>query len=145
MKPRLNQLSVLLFLVLTLFAATAGASDKKTIFYNVTTDDTWAAGMALGQASMAAQNGYKVVVFLNVRAVYLASKSRAQDTFSGTGKTADAMLTALAKNGARVIICPMCMKKAGMTEADLVEGVELGGPPVTMPLLTGDDTVVLSF
>lgn len=145
MKFAVRHLPLLAVLLLALLAGTAGASEKKTIFYNVTTDESWASGMALAQASMAMQNGYKVVVFLNVRAVYLASKSRAQDTFSGSGKTPDAMLTGLAKGGARVIICPMCMQKAGITEADLVEGVELGGPPVTMPLMTGDDTVVISF
>lgn len=32
----------------------------ETIFYNVTTDEAWAAGMALGQANKALEVGYKV-------------------------------------------------------------------------------------
>jgi predicted peroxiredoxin len=130
---------------LLLLSVDASAGQKKTIFYNVTTDETWAAGMATGQADMAMKSGYKVVVFLNVRGVYLASKSRAQDIFSGTGKTARDMLTGLMKGGARVIICPMCLKKAGIKDADLLDGVEMGGPKVTFPLMTADDTVVISY
>jgi predicted peroxiredoxin len=94
---------------------------------------------------MARKNGYGVVVFLNVRGVYLADKDRAHDVFSGTGKDAHQMLAELMAGGARVIICPMCMKKAGLDEDRLIDGVELGGPPVTFPLMTADDTVVLSF
>jgi len=117
----------------------------KTVFYNVTTDDSWSSGMALGQAAMARKSGHDVVVFLNVRGVYLADKGRALDVFSGTGKDAHHMIADLKAAGARIIICPMCMKKAGLTEADLVDGVELGGPKVTFPLMTGDDTVVISY
>jgi predicted peroxiredoxin len=131
--------------LLSLYSLDAGAGEKKIIFYNVTTDETWASEMATGQAAMAMKSGYKVVVFLNVRAVYLASKSRALDTFSGTGKTAREMLSDLIKDGARVIICPMCMNKAGITESDLLDGVEMGGPKVTFPLVTAEDTVVISY
>ena len=140
--------SLFLVLLLTFVAVAASGADepqRKTIFYNVTTSDTWAAGMALGQASMALKNGYGVVVFLNVRGVYLAAKSHPQDTFSGTGKDAHEMLSGLIENGARVVICPMCMKKAAIGESDLLPGVELGGPVVTFPLMTDDDTVVMSY
>jgi predicted peroxiredoxin len=145
-----NQALLMSILVLALLAALSGAlqADEhktKTLFYNLTTDDSWASGMALGQAAMALQNGYQVVVFLNVRGVYLAQQSRAQDTFSGTGKTAHEMLASLREQGARVIICPMCMKKAAIADSDLVPGVEIGGPKVTFPLMTADDTVVLSY
>ena len=133
--------------VLTLFAGSALADDhgKKTIFYNITSDDVWTAGMAAGQASKALESGYNVVVFLNVRGVYLASTDRQQDTFAGTGKSAQQMLQVIMKNGGRVIMCPMCMKQAGLTMDDVIEGVERGGPGVTFELMTADDTVVVSY
>jgi predicted peroxiredoxin len=145
MKFAFRFLPFLALICLSLLSLNGSAGEKKTIFYNVTTDDSWASGMATGQAAMALKSGYKVVVFLNVRGVYLASKSRALDVFSGTGKTAREMLAELMKGGARVIICPMCMKTAGIADADLLEGVEVGGPKVTFPVLTADDTVVLSY
>ena len=133
--------------VLTLFAGSALADEhgNKTIFYNITSDDVWTAGMATGQASKALESGYDVVVFLNVRAVYLASTARKQDTFAGTGKTAQQMLQAIMKNGGRVVICPMCMKQAGLSMDSIIEGVEKGGPDVTFKVLTADDTVVMSY
>jgi predicted peroxiredoxin len=144
----IRRLSLLLVLLVPLLLGAAAANAEetgKTIFYNVTTDEAWASGMALGQATMAKKEGYDIVVFLNVRGVYLADKGRAHDSFSGTGQDAPEMLANLVASGGRVIICPMCMKKAGLAEADLVDGVEIGGPSVTFPVMTADDTVVLSY
>ena len=54
MVHRVVSLSLVLLLTFVLVAASgADEPQRKTIFYNVTTSDTWAAGMALGQASMA--------------------------------------------------------------------------------------------
>ncbi|MEN8177545.1 MAG: DsrE family protein, partial [Pseudomonadota bacterium] len=118
---------------------------SKTIFYNITTDEAWAGGMALGQANKALEHGYKVVLFLNVRGVFLASKSFHTDTLSASGMSLQNMLKAAMKKGARALICPMCMKKAGMTMDDLIEGIEKGGPNITMKLMTADDTAVMSY
>lgn len=137
------------FLVVMLLAvvalAPAMADSNKTIFYNVTTDEAWGAGMALGQANAALGAGYKVVIFLNVRAVFLASKSFATDTFSGSGHSLQDMLKMAMGKGATVIICPMCMHKAGMTMDNVIDGVIKGGPDVTMKALTADNTVVISY
>jgi predicted peroxiredoxin len=125
--------------------APVSADEQETIFYNVTTDEAWAAGMALGQANKALDVGYKVVIFLNVRGVFIASKAFVTDTSGATGKSMQEMLKAAMGKGARAIICPMCMKKAGMTMDDVIEGVVKGGPDVTMKAMTADDTVVISY
>lgn len=134
-------------LVLLWVAAMApvSADEQKTIFYNVTTDEAWAAGMALGQANKALEVGYKVVIFLNVRGVFIASKTFVTDTNGASGKSLQDMLKAAIGKGAQAIICPMCMGKAGMDMADVIEGVVKGGPDVTMKAMTADDTVVISF
>ena len=44
---------IVLILLAVAVAAPASADEQKTIFYNVTTDEAWAAGMALGQATKA--------------------------------------------------------------------------------------------
>ncbi len=83
----------LVVLLLLSFAATpVSADDQKTIFYNVTTDEAWAAGMALGQATKALESGYKVVIFLNVRGVFIASKSFKTDTNGAVGQSLQEML-----------------------------------------------------
>ncbi len=133
-----------LALTLALLSGTLSATEKKTIFYNVTTEEVWPAGMALGQANMALKNGYKVVIFLNVRGVFLASTSFKTDSFGGSGKSLQDMLRSAMDGGAKVVICPMCMKKAGMTMDDVIKGIVKGGPDV-MKAMTADDTAVISY
>ena len=130
---------------LALVSVTVSADDKKTIFYNLTTEEAWAAGMALGQATKALENDYDVVIFLNVRGVFLASKNFKTDSWSGSGKSLQDMLKTAMDKGAKVVICPMCMNKAGMTMDDVIKGVVKGGPDVTMKAMTADDTAVISF
>lgn len=137
-------LTTLLMLALLAAASNSAAADK-TFFYNVATDDSWEAGMALGQGNKALEAGYDVVFFLNVRGVHLASTKRQQDTFGPTGHTPREMLQAALEEGARVVICPMCLKKAGMTMDTVIEGAERGGPEVTFKLMADDDTVVMSY
>ena len=136
---------VSLILLAAFFAGAVSADDEKTIFYNVTTEEAWAAGMAVGQATSALDNGYSVVIFLNVRGVFLASKNFNTDSFSESGKSLQEMLKSAMEKGATVVICPMCMKKAGMTMEDVIKGVVKGGPDVTMKAMTAEDTVVISF
>ena len=143
---RASSLLVFLFLSLMLVgSASAGTDDGKTIFYNVTTDDAWAAGMALGQANTALDHGYQVVVFLNVHGVLLASKAFKSDFLGANDKNLREMLEAAISKGAKVIVCPMCLGKLGLTMDDLVEGVVNGGPDVTLKAMTADDTVVISY
>ena len=130
----------------TLFTLPAAADTVgKTIFYNLTTDEAWTAGMALGQATKALESGYRIAVFLNVRGVLLASKAFHSDTWAGADKNLQDMLRTVLARGGRVIVCPMCLKKVGLGVSDVIDGAELGGPDVTLKTMTADDTVVISF
>lgn len=127
-------------------AATPVAADtQKTIFYNLTTDEAWAAGMAVGQATKALESGYQVVIFLNVRAVLLASKTFVSDTNGQVGMSVQEQIKGAMSKGAQVIICPMCLAKVGMTMDDVIEGVVKGGPDTTLKAMTADGTVVISY
>jgi peroxiredoxin family protein len=55
------------------------------------------------------------------------------------------MLKSAMDKGAKVIICPMCMKKAGLTMDDVIKGIVKGGPDVTMKAMTAEDTAIISF
>ncbi|MFO8155761.1 MAG: DsrE family protein [Pseudomonadota bacterium] len=139
-----RSLTVLLTLAMVAFATVSAAADK-TFFYNISTDESWASGMAMGQGIKAMEAGYDVVFFLNVRGVYLASTERQHEVFGPTGKTPPEMLRTALDEGARVVVCPMCLKKAGMTMDEVIKGAERGGPDVTFELMADDDTVVMSY
>lgn len=133
------------FMLLIVAVTPLSADEQESIFYNLTTDEAWKAGMALGQATNALKKGYKVIIHLNTRAVFIASKSFATDINGASGKSLQDMLKALVDKGAQVIICPMCMKKAGLTMDGVIAGVSKAGPDITFKLMTDDHTTVISY
>ncbi len=126
-------------------APVAVAEEARPVFYNLTSDDAWTAGMALAQARTAAERGHDVTVFLNVRAVRLADRDAAQASFAPTGQTAAEMLAGLAGAGHTVLVCGVCMKVGGMDAEDLIEGATVATPDLTFGAMTAPETVVLSY
>ena len=124
----------------------ASNSPKNTIlFINLTNNDPWRAGMAISFAQGSLKQGHPVTIFLNVTGVHLASKTIPQHTNGITGKSLQQMLQDFMAEGGTVITCPTCMKQAGITEAELIEGVQLGSPEVTGLKLFADDVRVMSW
>ena len=126
---------------------TAPAAEEATgsLLINLTTDDTWTAGMALGFAGRVLEEGNDVSIFLNVRGVRIASTVISHDTHSMTEQTPHDMLAGLIENGATVIVCPVCQEKAGIADEDLLEGTTKGSPDVTIPLVMDPDVKILSY
>lgn len=138
--------ALVLAAAMALVALPASAGMQEKLFVNLTTDDLRSARMALGFASKALQMEKieKATVFLNVDAVRLADK-RLANASEANRKLQQSLKDFMAAGGT-VIICPMCMSAvAGLTAEDLIEGVKLGGPDVTMPAMFDDDTVVVSY
>jgi predicted peroxiredoxin len=124
--------------------ALADDNAKSTLVFNLTTDDVWTNQMALGLAKRIADGGGTVVVFLNVRAVSLASKNVPPATGGLSGKTAHEMLKALVDAGADVYLCPSCTKQAGLNMEDRIEGVKPGSQAF-LDVLMAPGTRVMSY
>jgi predicted peroxiredoxin len=130
-----------LFLALTPLPGTgAMAGDTDPLFINATTDDPHRAKMALLFAQNQLERKHPVAVFLNDKAVYLGSKAHA----AKFGEHQE-IIAGLIKNGASIVICPMCMKHFEIKEADLVEGIKVGNPELTGSLLFKDNTKTLTW
>lgn len=112
-----------LFLALTLalggLAAPAWAGDTDPLFINLTTDEPHRASMGLTFGQHQHENGHPLTIFLNDKGVLLGAKAHA-DKYAAQQK----MLEALTKQGAVVLVCPMCMKHYGVAEADLLPGLQ---------------------
>ncbi|MCA8906499.1 MAG: DsrE family protein [Rhodospirillaceae bacterium] len=117
------------------FQATAqdpAAPDRLTgLFINLTTDDTWPAGMAISFAHRRAlANGIEpVVIWLNSRGVYLAQADRQGDVpteLHGQGRSIQEMLADFIADGGIVIACPTCSAAAGLSAEDYIPGVQMG-------------------
>lgn len=138
--------ALLALMLLTLFSpGSTLAEEPRPIFYNVTTDDAWTAGMSLAQANVAASRGHPVTLFLNIRAVRLADADAVQGTFGPSGKTPAQLITALLAKGQTVLVCGTCMKVGGMEKDDLLEGVTMANPDLTFGALNRPGTIALSY
>ena len=146
-----SAIAVVLVLILGVFAPmTVVAEEKGGLFVNLTTDDTWSAAKAILFAhEKVLKRGYKpVTIWLNVRGIYLADKKRASHVH-GLMKADDLsiqdMLKAFMKDGGTVIACMACSKAAGLTQADFIEGVQMGNPDLVMGLLFAPNVKTLSW
>lgn len=136
----------LLATALWLSAAPRAAADTPTpIFYNITTDDDWAAGMALAQANIAASRGHQVTVFLNVRGVLLAKKGAEQEPFGPMKKTPAELLQALIAKKQTVMVCGTCMGVAGLKKEALIDGAAVSTPDDVFAALTAPGAIALSY
>jgi len=132
------RLAVLTTLAALSLSAHAGPNDP--LFINLSTDETHRASMAINFGKHHSANGHPLTIFLNDKAVMLGVKA-------GSTKFADQQqaLAEVISSGALVIMCPMCLKQAGYTEADLIAGVKLGSPKVTGDALFKDGTKTMSW
>lgn len=107
-----------------------GGCSPDELYMSLSSDDTWRASMSLNFALKTLELGYPVTIFLNIEAVRLAVKPNRypQDTYGLTGKKPQEIIKELSKKGARVIVCPNCLKRAGFKDRYLIGDVYLGGP-----------------
>jgi sulfur relay (sulfurtransferase) complex TusBCD TusD component (DsrE family) len=129
----------------------ASAEESKGgLFVNLTTDDTWAAAKAILFAHQKVlKRGHKpVAIWLNVRGIYLADKKRASHVhglMKAEGQSIQDMLQAFVDDGGLVIACAACSKAAGLTEADFIDGVQMGNPDLVLGLLFDPMVKTLSW
>lgn len=130
--------------------AFAQDAPKSGLFINLTTDDTWSAAKAIMFAhEKVLKNGHSpVVIWLNVRAVYLADKARPSDIpgpMAEAGTSIQDMLAAFMADGGKVIMCQACTGAAGLVPEDYIDGVEMGTWPVVESYLFADGMQTLTW
>lgn len=118
----------------------ASAGDTDPLFLNLTTDNGHRASMAVSFSRKQQERKHPVTVFLNDRGVMLGVKSGAKKF-----KDQQATLAAIMKDGGSVLICANCMKKYGVKETDLLEGIKVGNPDVMGAALFKDNTKTLTW
>jgi sulfur relay (sulfurtransferase) complex TusBCD TusD component (DsrE family) len=138
MLKKLFKVFVLAFVFTSSPLAFSAANDP--LFINLSTDEVSRASMAINFGRHHFSTGHPLTIFLNDKAVMLGVKA-------GSSKYVEqqqALSEAIAA-GALVIMCPICLKQAGYSEADLIAGVKLGGPKVTGDALFKDGTKTMSW
>ena len=142
----LNTFAVMLAVLCIMSSPLALAESKQKLFVNLTSDEINRAAMAIGfSTKVLTEKNMPVTIFLNVEGVRIADKNIPEQKYSN-GKSLKEMLADFMKAGGQVIICPMCMKNVGgLTKDELISGVKIGGPDVTMPAMFAEGTAVMSY
>jgi len=147
MKPQ-NTLIYAVALVFAIVFGTVSASQAAEdpnagLFVNLTKLDSGTAGHALVFAAKALKRGHPVVVFLNHKAVLIAAEGVPHPSYQG--QKLDKHLAALLADGAKVIVCQMCMKGHGMVEPNLIDGAVIGNPELVQGYLFDPKYKVMSW
>lgn len=128
-----------LFLLIAL-SMPAFAGDSDPLFINLISDDGHRATMAIGFGAKQQAKGHPLSVFINDKAVAIASKKHSAQYAEQQKALADVVA-----KGGTVIVCPMCMKHYGVQEADLLPGFKVGSPDLTGAALFKDNTKTLTW
>lgn len=128
----------MLLLVMTL-SLSVFASEKSSLFVNLTSDEGHRTLMAVQFSTKMHDKGHALTIYLNDKGVKLASKENKQYA-EFQSKLAEAI-----KKGAKVYICPMCMKEYKIEGPTLVDGLKIGNANLLEKAIFEDDTTVISW
>lgn len=120
--------------------AQAAPEPKVRMFINLSSVDPHRAALALFVATSQAEANVPVTVLLTVDAVRLAVKTPHPSLASERADLDNAM-----KAGVRVIVNPRSLMYHGITDADLMDGVQKGNPKLLRETLSQPHTVTLSW
>ena len=119
---------IILVSALSLALVTAASAQTDT-FFNVTSSDNQAQGMAMVLAGQMAEQKASVRMLLCGPAGQLALKSYEPAALKPKNVTPKQMMEGLIKGGATVEVCALFLPNAGKTPADLIDGVAVAKPP----------------
>jgi len=113
--------------LLTLSLGSMAQAPTET-FFNVTSADNQAQGMAMVLATQMAEQRASVRILLCGPAGQLALKTYEPAALKPRNMTPKQMMAGLLKSGATVEVCALFLPNADRTPADLVEGISVAKP-----------------
>jgi len=139
-------IAIIIFFTIGTASTSFAAENTQKLFVNLTSDEINRATMAIMfSTKVLKEKKIPVSLFLNIEAVRIVDKNIPEHKHV-SGKSLKEMIAGFMAAGGRVLVCPMCMKNVGgLSQQDLIKGVEVGGPSQTWPALFADNTTVLSY
>ncbi|MFH1813903.1 MAG: DsrE family protein [Pseudomonadota bacterium] len=133
-----------LLLPIALIVAAAGmpvfAAEPPSLFLNLTTDNSQRSETGLIFARDQMARGHALTLLLNDQAVRMGSSTNLRN-FVNQQK----LLRELMGKGAVVLVCRVCMRHYGVTEASLMQGMQLDDPQRVGEALFRDNTRSLTW
>lgn len=135
---------IILVSALSLALVTAASAQTDT-FFNVTSSDNQAQGMAMVLAGQMAEQKASVRMLLCGPAGQLALKSYEPAALKPKNVTPKQMMEGLIKGGATVEVCALFLPNAGKTPADLIDGVAVAKPPEVAAFMAKPNVKAFGF
>lgn len=127
-------------LIVTAAGMPAFAAEPPSLFLNLTTDNSQRSETGLIFARDQMARGHALTVLLNDQAVRMGSSTNLRN-FVNQQK----LLRELMGKGAVVLVCRVCMRHYGVTEASLMQGMQLDDPQRVGEALFRDNTRTLTW
>ena len=100
---------------------------------------------AMQFASIAAEKGHYVEVFLIDDAIHWAQIGMAQGIRASTGEHMKELLDKLVEMNTTIYVCKACADKRLVSPDELIDGAQIQGAPVLVDMMTNPDYKVFTF
>jgi sulfur relay (sulfurtransferase) complex TusBCD TusD component (DsrE family) len=135
-----SRLMLSFFLIIGTLSAPAFAADPAPLFLNLTVDNSHQSGVGLNFAKDQFERGHPLTIFLNDRAVRIGATANTRYFISH-----QELLRELIKKGATVLVCRPCALHYGVSESNLMPGMQIAYPDVINKALFRDNTRTLTW
>jgi predicted peroxiredoxin len=99
-------------------------SQKDGLFVHISTNEARKVlmGLSIAKKMLPAND---VIVFIDAEAINVTIKDGDVHEMDGYEGSSVELMQKLSQAGVKIMVCPMCLKSYGKTEADLLEGLEI--------------------
>jgi predicted peroxiredoxin len=97
---------------------------KDGLFVHISTNEARKVLMGLSIANKMVPSS-DVIVFIDAEAINVTTKDGDVHKMEGYNGSSIELMQKLSNAGVKIMVCPMCLKSFGKTEADLLEGLEI--------------------
>lgn len=127
-------------IAIVIVGTSAHAAEAASLFLNLTSDNSQRSETGLLFAKEQLERGHALTVLLNDQAVRMGSSANLRNFISQ-----QKLLRELMGKGAVVLVCRACMRHYGVTEASLMQGMQLDDPERVGEALFRDNTRTLTW
>lgn len=120
------------------------SSSSLVVKITVGANDPERCNQALNVAATAVACGVPISVWLAGEASWLAVPGRAAEIVLPHASPAAGLLTTVLGSG-KVTLCTQCAARRGLTEADLIDGIKIGGAPTFLAEVMADGAKALVY
>lgn len=129
-----TRISMLLIALLSVFALAGCKAGQEGVIIHIKSSPETSEGkhrivMGLTLASKAIDSGKKALVFFDVKGVTVPLKDSpdiTHESHPGSFQSSKATIADILKKGGRIMVCQPCLKVAGHSKEDMMEGIEEG-------------------